>query len=680
MKAPLLIEIGCEEIPARMIPAAASDLAARTGAILDQAGLAHGAVSSWGGTRRLAVRIDDVEARQADRSEQVLGPPASAAFDAGGKPTSAAAGFARKQGVAPEALRRIETEKGVYAGFQRDVAGRSVGEVLASTFPAAVAAMAFPKTMRWGSGAHRWVRPVHWLLAIHGGDVLPIELFEVRAGGSSMGHRFLAQGAVKIADPGAYAGALRAAFVLADPDERRKALSRRLAEAAAAAGGELVEDASLLEEVVDLVEWPGVVAGRFDDRFLDLPREILVTTLRHHQKSFSVQRGYKLLPVFLSVANTDRDPAGHVRRGNEWVVSGRLEDARFFWDEDRRTPLSARLETLRRVTFHQKVGSYADKAERVANLAAEIARRVGLDDQRDIAVARDAGRLAKTDLVTGLVGEFPELQGIAGGLLLRGEGSDPAVADGVYEHYKPVGPEDGVPSSVTGAIVSLADKLDTVAALTAVGEAPTGSRDPFGLRRAANIHRQALLVGKSERAALKKQKPAILWFTGLSGAGKSTIANIVEQRLLASGHHTTLLDGDNVRHGLNRDLGFTGADRVENIRRVGEVAKLMGESGLIVLCSFISPYRAERDMVRALVGEGEFIEVFVDTPIADCIERDPKGLYAKAKAGRLKNFTGVDAPYEAPERPEVHLRTIGRTPEELASTVVNALHDLDSSL
>ena len=197
----------------------------------------------------------------------------------------------------------------------------------------------------------------------------------------------------------------------------------------------------------------------------------------------------------------------------------------------------------------------------------------------------------------------------------------------------------------------------------------------FGLRRAANIHPQALLVGKDERAALKKQKPAILWFTGLSGAGKSTIANIVEQRLLACGHHTTLLDGDNVRHGLNRDLGFTEADRVENIRRVGEVAKLMVESGLIVLCSFISPYRAERDMVRALVGEGEFIEVFVDTPIADCIERDPKGLYAKAKAGRLKNFTGVHAPYEAPERPEVHLRTIGRTPEELAGTVVNALRD-----
>jgi bifunctional enzyme CysN/CysC len=197
----------------------------------------------------------------------------------------------------------------------------------------------------------------------------------------------------------------------------------------------------------------------------------------------------------------------------------------------------------------------------------------------------------------------------------------------------------------------------------------------FGLRRGTNIHWQPLLIDKGQRAALNKQKPAILWFTGLSGAGKSTVASIVEQRLHARGHHTTLLDGDNVRHGLNRDLGFTEADRVENIRRVGEVAKLMVESGLVVLCSFISPYRAERDMVRSLVEPGEFIEVFVDTPIEDCIQRDPKGLYAKAKAGQLKNFTGIDAPYEAPEKPEIHLHTLNQTPERLSEIVLRALAD-----
>jgi bifunctional enzyme CysN/CysC len=197
----------------------------------------------------------------------------------------------------------------------------------------------------------------------------------------------------------------------------------------------------------------------------------------------------------------------------------------------------------------------------------------------------------------------------------------------------------------------------------------------FGLRRGTNIHWQPLLIGKAERASLNKQKPAIIWFTGLSAAGKSTIANILEERLHALGHHTTLLDGDNVRHGLNRDLGFTEADRVENIRRIGEVAKLMVESGLIVLCSFISPYRAERDMVRGLVDPGEFIEVFVDTPLEACMERDPKGLYAKARAGQLKNFTGIDAPYELPEMPEVHLLTSGQLPEQLAEAVLRALSE-----
>ena len=195
----------------------------------------------------------------------------------------------------------------------------------------------------------------------------------------------------------------------------------------------------------------------------------------------------------------------------------------------------------------------------------------------------------------------------------------------------------------------------------------------FGLRRGTNIHWQPLLIGKAERAGLKQQKPAILWFTGLSGSGKSTVANIVEQTLNLTSHHTMLLDGDNVRHGLNRDLGFTEVDRVENIRRVGEVARLMVEGGLIVLCSFISPYRADRQMVRQLVQDGEFVEIFVDTPVEDCMKRDPKGLYAKAKAGQLKNFTGVDAPYEAPEQPEIHLQTVGKTPAQLAKEILDYL-------
>jgi glycyl-tRNA synthetase beta chain len=485
MSEPLLVEIGCEEIPARMIAAGGEDLRSRLVGILDQAGLAHGPSRAWGGCRRLAVRVDGVEGEVAAREETVLGPPAAAAFGPGGVPTAAGSGFARKQGIDPSALLRVETDKGVYAGFTRRVPGRPIASVLAESLHGAVAGMSFPKTMRWGSGAHRWVRPVHWILALHGATPLSLEVLGVRSAATSDGHRFLAPGPVRVDHPDRYVEALRGARVLVDPAERRAELTRALATAAATVGGAPVPDAALLEEVADLVEWPGVVVGRFDPSFLELPREILVTTLRHHQKSFSIQKDGGLIPAFLSVANTDRDPGGHVRRGNEWVVVGRLDDARFFWNEDRKRPLASRVDELKRVTFHKKLGSYAEKAERVAALARAIARRLGLPAGEE-GIAVEASLLAKTDLVTGLVGEFPELQGIVGGLLLSAEGSAPALAQAVAGHYKPVGADDSVPESALGSVVGLADRLDTIAGLIGAGESATGSRDPFGLRRAAS--------------------------------------------------------------------------------------------------------------------------------------------------------------------------------------------------
>ncbi len=482
---PLLLEIGCEEIPARMIRSGAAELRARLVAALDQAGLSHGSALAWGGSRRLAVRVDSVQARQDDREEEVLGPPAKAAFTADGSPTAAAVGFARKHGADPTILRRIDTGKGEYAGFSRSVRGRSLAEVLAASVPAAAAAMPFPKTMRWADGTHRWVRPVHWIVALHGSEVLDMEMFGVRSGRLSSGHRFLSGGAVQVLDADRYPSALRDAHVVVDPDERKTMLANALRMRAGAEGGELLEDAALLEEVVDLVEWPGVVTGRFDDDFLQLPREILVTTLRHHQKCFSVQDGSRLLSTFLAVANTDRDPKGHIRRGNEWVVTGRLQDARFFWNEDRKAPLAARSEKLASVLFHARCGTYADKAVRIEEIAGRLARRLGLDTP-SIAACREAARLAKNDLTTGLVGEFPELQGVVGGLILRAEGSPEAVHRGVYEHYRPAGSEDSIPDSICGGVVAVADKLDTVSRLVAAGETPSGSRDPHGLRRAVN--------------------------------------------------------------------------------------------------------------------------------------------------------------------------------------------------
>ncbi len=485
MNEPLLIELGCEEIPARMIAAAADDLCARLLSVLDAAGVEHGASGAWGGTRRLAVRVENVASILAGKDQLVLGPPASAAFREDGQPTPAGAGFAKKQGIDPLALQKIETDKGVYAGFRRVSQSRTLEQILAAALPASIGAMTFPKMMRWGAGTYRFVRPIHWVVALHGRAVLRFDLMGVASGAASDGHRFLAPGPVVIEHPDRYLEALRAARVLVDPAERRAALAGALDTAASGVGGSVVADEALLDEIVELVEWPGVVAGRFDASFLELPQEILVTTLKHHQKSFSVRGTAGLIPAFLSVANTDRDPAGHVRRGNEWVVVGRLDDARFFWAEDRKRMLLSRVDDLKRVTFHKKLGSYEDKTRRVAALAKTIAEHLGAAVV-DTDAVEQAATVAKADLVTGLVGEFPELQGIVGGLLLRAEGSAPAIATAVAEHYKPVGADDSIPSTAEGCVVAVADRLDTMAGLIGAGETPTGSRDPFGLRRAVS--------------------------------------------------------------------------------------------------------------------------------------------------------------------------------------------------
>lgn len=514
-RAALLIEIVCEEIPARAIGPASREFLERVAGILDAAGVPRGAGNAWGGTRRLAVRFAEVADGLPAREEEVLGPPAAVAFRPDGSPSPALHGFARKQGIDVALLRPVRTAKGEYAGFRREVPGRSLEAILGEQLASSVAAMPFPKTMRWGDGTHRWVRPVHALVVLHGSRELRVPLFDVVGGRRSLGHRFLAPGGIDIPAAAVYEETLRRAKVLVDPEERRAALERRLREAATELGTEWVRDDALLDEVADLVEWPGVVAGRFDPAFLGLPRELLVTTLRHHQKSFTVERAGELLPVFLSVANTDADAAGHVRRGNEWVVSGRLADARFFWDEDRKRTLASRVADLDRVTFHAALGSYGAKSLRVSACVKRLADRLGVDPGVAEAAER-AAVLAKADLTTGLVGEFPELQGIVGGLLLEAEGADPPVARAVYAHYRPAGADDALPAEATAALVSVADRLDTLGGLLGAGERPTGSRDPFGLRRAAN--------GVFRIVIDRRWPVAIRDLANLAGGGDATLA------------------------------------------------------------------------------------------------------------------------------------------------------------
>jgi len=484
--ATLLIEIGCEEIPARMIPAAAAQFGERLIDLLDQQKLAHGTATTWGGSRRLTVSIDSVQQRQADRKEQVLGPPVKAGLDAAGELTRAAVGFAQKKGITPENLQTISTDRGNYLGFEHEVEGRTLGEILAESFPTVVEKIFFPKMMRWGNGDYRWARPVHWLLALHGSETLPISLFGISASCQSMGHRFLSPAVVDINRPEDYLELLEKAHVVIDPDLRRSRIQTALDTASQQAGGELISDGELLNEVAQLVEWPGIVCGEFPRSYLALPRELLVTTLRFHQKCFSIQSAQgELMPCFLAIANTDRDPSGHIKRGNEWVVAGRLEDARYFWNEDRKQTLAARTPGLNGMVVHSKIGTYADKATRLAQVAKRVAAHLQLADVQ-VTQCEEAAFLSKNDLISGTVGEFPELQGIVGGLLLEAEGADDAVVRGVYEHYRPEGPSDSIPESTAGAIVAVTDKLDSLASFVGIGEGPTGSRDPFGLRRAAN--------------------------------------------------------------------------------------------------------------------------------------------------------------------------------------------------
>lgn len=569
MRATLLVEIGCEEIPARMIPAGAAELAARLTAILDGAGLARGEATAWGGSRRLAVSVAEVDGGTSGGEERVLGPPAAAAFGPDGRPSKAAEGFARKQGIEAAALERVETEKGVYAGFRKVVPGKTVAEILAAALPRAVATMPFPKTMRWGDGTHRWVRPVHWVVALHGDEVLPMEVFGVASGRRSRGHRFLSRGDVEVPSADAYRETLESAFVVADPERRRSLLRLRLTEEAASVGGAVVPDEELLEEVVDLVEWPGVAPGRFEATFLQLPSEILVTTLRHHQKAFSVRGPGGLVNVFLSVANTDRDPAGHVRRGNTWVVTGRLEDARFFWTEDRKRPLASRVESLAQVTFHREAGSYLDKSRATAAIAAELAVRVGADPE---ACGR-AATLAKADLTTGLVGEFPELQGIVGGLLLAAEGESPEVSRAVYEHYRPSSASDPLPESLAGAVVSVADKLQTIAALVGAGESPSGSRDPFGLRRAA--------FGAFRVALDRRWDLPVRDLLGLAGDDPAT-RTFLEERL----------------DGFLRDAGYS-ANEIAAVRKANVDPSSFGDLPLFDVALRL-------DVVKTLRGRADF--------------------------------------------------------------------------
>lgn len=491
-----LLELRCEEIPARMQAKASSDLASLFSEKLAEAGLKAQSLISYVTPRRLALIAHGLPLQTDAVSEEFKGPRTSA-------PDQALEGFLRKTGLGKEQL--VNRDGVWFAVVERP--GRATADVLADAIPTIIRAFPWPKSMRWGEASQtteslRWVRPLQGIVALLGNEVVTLEIDGIVSGGETVGHRFHSSGMIGISSPAAYVEALKQAHVIVDQDLRATIIRSRANELAAEAGYDLIEDAGLVAENAGLTEWPVPLLGRFDPAFLEVPPEVIQLTLRINQKYFVLRDSAgKLAPAFICTANIDaKDGGAAIVAGNGRVLAARLSDARFFWEQDRKTKLADHADKLSRITFHEKLGTVADKVERVAKLAEWLATE-GIVPNCDPALARQAAELCKADLVTEMVGEFPELQGLMGGYYARAEGLPDAVADAIRDHYKPVGQGDDVPTAPVAVAVSLADKLDTLVGFFAIDEKPTGSKDPFALRRAA-LGILAILLQMSVRLPL----------------------------------------------------------------------------------------------------------------------------------------------------------------------------------
>lgn len=486
-----LLEIGSEEIPAGYFAPACRGLQESFSKLLADAGLSAVAVITTHTPRRIVLFAEGIPSRQSDRTQEVQGPPARIAFDAEGKPTKAAMGFARANSVPVESLIARLSESGSYVVAVREIPGRRTIEILAQTVPGVIAAIPFPKSMHWdvprltgGASSGMFARPIRSLLCLFGSEVVPFELSGLVSGRVSHGHPFLAPGPVEIpkANYEDYRSRLHKKSVIVDQQERKK-LIRNQIEFMLAQHGSSFKHEELLDEVTNLVEFPCPLEGSFDPKFLSLPDEVIVTAMTEHQRYFPVRNVEgRLLPRFITVSNRTQEQTDRVRRGNERVLAARLNDAAFFWEEDRRTPLAEKVARLDTVTFQEKLGSYGDRTRRLESLSDYIAQVTGQPEEVRRHVCR-AAHLAKADLVTHMVYEFTSLQGIMGMAYALADGEDPEVASAIAEHYRPRSASDAEPETLTGAIVALADKFDALTGCFAAGLIPTGSQDPYGLRR-----------------------------------------------------------------------------------------------------------------------------------------------------------------------------------------------------
>lgn len=552
VKGDFLLEVGCEEIPAGMIARAAEELRVTLEKYLSTQNLLEGApIEALGSPRRLVAMARSVLLRQPDSAREVTGPPKSVAYDSAGRPTKAAESFASKQGVAVSKLYIVPTPRGDYVAARQITRGLPAEEILAQALPHAIQEITWPRSMYWtGPGGTHFIRPIRWIVALLGGKPIHFSLGGVVAGRHSAGHRFLGKPRISLAGVRDYETKLRANFVLPRPAERRKKIEHEIHALTAKKGLRAHHDPVLLDLVTYLNEYPAVILGDFDPGYLDLPEEILITVMRDHQKYFAVEhKNGELAPHFLAVINLDRDRAGLVRAGHERVLRARFADARFFWEADQKCRLADYLPKLAHVTYESRLGSYGDKVERLRALARWLAEQwfgAGIH-QAHVSDADRAAELAKCDLATEMVREFTELQGIVGGLYAKAQGEPEEVAWAIYDHYRPAGPDDDIPRNLTGCAVALADKLDSLVGCFAVGVVPTGSSDPFALRRAA--------LGVV-RIILERKLPMSL-SAAVSAAAKA-LGNHPPKVQVSAAAQNQVMDfiADRARYVLRERLGF----------------------------------------------------------------------------------------------------------------------------
>ncbi|MGV6817599.1 MAG: glycine--tRNA ligase subunit beta [Thiotrichales bacterium] len=479
----LLIEIGTEELPPKALPKLSAAFMNAVMAGLEAAGLGHLEIEPFAAPRRLALLVRSLDLKQADREVEKRGPAVKAAYDADGNPTKAALGFASSCGVEITQLGTLDTDKGAWLVFRSKQAGKPAAELIPGIVGEALDRLPIPKRMRWGDSEAQFVRPVHWIVMMLGNDVIPAELLGVQTSNTTYGHRFHHPQEITLYEPASYAELLEErGHVIANFAKRRDKIRAQVNDCAAAIGGAAVVDAELLDEVTALVEWPVALAGRFEEKFLEVPHEALISTMEDNQKYFAVvSTDGRLQPYFITVANIEsRDPA-RVIEGNERVIRPRFADAAFFWEQDRKQTLASRIDKLKDIVFQQKLGTLYDKSLRVQRLAEAIAEEIG----GDVEYAGRAALLAKCDLLSDMVGEFPKIQGIAGRYFATHDGEAPEVAEALEEQYLPRQAGDALPVTHTGQALAIADKLDTLAGIFGIGQKPTGTKDPFALRRSA---------------------------------------------------------------------------------------------------------------------------------------------------------------------------------------------------